>query len=165
MAQAVAIIGLVVSAASAGVGAYSSIQQGEAADKASKFNANVAQNQAAETSMRAGFEAQQIRRKNLILSGDQRAAYAKSGVDISGSAVDVMNDSGVQGELSALASLWAGQNQSQKYLSQAKLDIFQGDQSRSSGYLSAGGTILSGSANVAGKAYDYWGNQPKMTTH
>lgn len=161
--QAVGVIGVVLSAIGTGIGAYAQAQAGEAADKAAKFNAKVAQNQATEAQMRAGFEAGQVRRRNLIRSGDQRAAYAKSGVDISGSANDVINDTGIQGELAALATLYGGASQAQNLRAQAQLDIFSGQQAQTAGWLGGGTTLLTGGARTAGMAYDYFGGAPKLS--
>ena len=146
-AAAAAIVAITASVLSAGVGTYAAVASAEAASDAADFNAKVAENQALAEQQKAAFEAKQIRRKNLLRSGSQRALYAKSGITIE-SGQDVMYDSAIQGELDALAALYGGNTAATYYGSKAKLSRLEGANARTSGYLSAGGTLLGGAARA-----------------
>lgn len=154
MAVAIPLIALALTAVGTGVGTYAAVQQGNAADDAAKFNAKVAQNEAQNEATRTAFEASQIRRKNLIRSGDQRAAYAKAGVDLSGSATDVLFDTGIQGELEAMGALYGGAMASASLRSRARLSVLEGQNAQTAGYLSAGSTLLTGGARGATTYYE-----------
>ena len=62
----------------------------------------------------AAYNADRIRAHVARLSGTQRAAFAKSGVTLDGSAADVMYDTAMQGELEALVEKHAGALESRK---------------------------------------------------
>ncbi len=142
---AIAIAATVVSA---GVGTYSAVASAQAQKDTAKFNEDVARNQAISEQQKAAFEAQQVRRRNMLRLGEQRAAYAKSGVTIEGGN-DVIYDSALQGELEALSSLYGGNTAAQYYQTKAKLIGMEGKNAARAGYLSAGSTLLGGAAKTA----------------
>ena len=58
-------------------------------------------------------------RKAAILSSRQRAQFAASGADISGSALDILGQTDAQGELNSGLRLWEGENAARSYEQQA----------------------------------------------
>ena len=75
-----AIITTVVSSAA---GAATAIAQGEAAEDAAKYNAAVAQNDAAAMAEQSQYEASRIRDRNRRILASQRAGQGKSGLAMS----------------------------------------------------------------------------------
>lgn len=148
-ATTTAIIMGVVAAAGAATSAYGSYAAGQAQKSAAKFNAEVANNNATMAVQQANADATKIRDRNRRLAGTQRAALAKSGVNLSGSGEDVMYDSAIQGELDALTTIYKGHVEGVNYHSQASLDTFQGNSAYSAGLFSAGGSLLSGAGSMA----------------
>lgn len=149
MPQAIPAIVAVTAIASAGFGAYSAIQQGKAQEAAEKYNAAVSRNNAQMAADKARFEADRVRKRNLLLRGRQRAAFAKSGVDISGSPEDVLFDSEIEGQLDLLAVKYTGEVTSRAHASQAELHKTAGRNAVTNSYFNAGGSILSGAGQVA----------------
>ena len=148
MAVALPAIAIALTAVGTGIGVYSAVQQGKAAEDAANYNAKVAENSARAAAEQAEAEARQIRRLNVLRSGAQRAGYGKAGVDLSGSAEDVFFDTGAQGELEALSALYAGDIQSGYYQSRAIGSRFEGRQARSAATLRAAGTVIGGLGTV-----------------
>lgn len=144
-----ALIAVALAAVGTGVSAYAAVAQGQAAEDAGKFNAAVAANDATNAQNQANFEATQIRRRNAIRGGSDRAAFAKGGVDISGSAQDVLFDNAIQGELDVMAAQYGGAARAQYYTSKGALAKFEGRQAASAGVLNAGSTILTGASRAA----------------
>lgn len=135
------IVALAAVAASAGVGAYSAVSAGQAAKATGKYNAAVARNNQLQARQAAQFQADRQRKRNLILQGRQRAAFTKSGVDIS---QDVINDSAIEGELDIMATLYAGATQAQAYASRGRLAQMEGANAARAGYFGAASSVLGG---------------------
>jgi hypothetical protein len=144
----------------AGVSAYGMYAQGQAQKKMADYNAKI-QGQAATTRrQQAAFEADRLRERNRLLAGAQIAGASKSGLDISGSVSDVMNDSAVSGEMNALAAIYKGEVTANQYNASAELSKAQGDAAVQSSYYNAGSTLLSG----IGQAGGYW-NQSRTQSN
>lgn len=148
-----------MAAAGTAVSVYSSVQQGQQTEKAANFNAKVAENNALASQQQAEFDVNRIRRKNVLLAGRQRAAAAKSGVELSGSVDDVMFDSSVQGELEAMAALYTGEVAANRERSGGQLSRMQGQNAKETSYYNAGGSILSGAGSSLKIGADYYANQ------
>lgn len=160
-----AVVAVAAAVAGAGVGAYSAIQAGENAKQAADFNTAVQKNNALAAQQQAAYEAQRVRRRNALVSGAQRAAFSKAGVDISGSVNDVLYDSAVQGEMDAIAALYTGKVRSNSDRAGAMLSTLQGDNAQQSSYYSAAGSILGGvgSGASAGAGYIQRQNNPTFS--
>lgn len=146
-------IGLALAAAGTGVAVKGQIDAGNAADAASKRQQQ-AENLNAQAAMdAANLEAQQIRRKNLLRSGEQRAAGAKSGVlidDFEG----VMYDTSIQGELEAMSALYSGASAATYSRSRGANYRAEGRAAKSASRIQAGSTLLGGLSNTASMASD-----------
>lgn len=148
----IAIAAVLASVAAAGVGTYAAVQQGKAADAQGKYNQKIAQNNATSAMQQAKFEADRIKKRNRLLRGKQRANYLKSGIDLSGSAEDVMMDSAIEGALDVAAAQYAGATQSQAYSTRGKLAAIQGTNAKRGSYYQAAGTLLSGVGSAASES-------------
>lgn len=164
IAAAVAVVGVVASLASAGVGAYSAEASAAAQKASAKFNAAVATNNATAATQQAQYEADRIRARNRVILAQGRANYLKSGVDISGSAADVQMDSAVQGELEEQAAIYTGRVSAGENQAQAMLDRMRGSYAGQAGDLAMGGSILSGTSSAAASWSSYYRNNPTFNT-
>lgn len=133
-----------MSAVGTGLGVYSSVQQGAAAKDAAEFNAAVARNDALAAQQQGAFDARQISRRNRLRQASRRARFAASGVELSGSAVDVMFDSAVQEELDRKTAIYRGNLRSNRSTAEAGLQEAAGKNAQTSSFFQAGGTFLSG---------------------
>ena len=146
------------------VGAAGAIQQGQAAASAAKYNAQIGQMNAAISERRAkdaierGADEEQKKRQQVQqILGQQQAAMAANGVDLTfGSPLDTITDTAVLGELDALTIRTNSYREAYDYRVQAsnqragaQLSLMEGKAAKTAGYLDAFGTILGG----AGKAY------------
>lgn len=146
------------------MGGVSAIQQGQAQAAAMNYNAQVAEmnatlaDRAAKDALRRGAaEEQQKRMEISALQGRQRAAMAANGVDLTfGSPLDTLVDTAVMGELDALTirrnaarEAYDYETQGVNYRADAGLSRVNAKAARTGGYLSAGGTVLAGGAEVA----------------
>jgi hypothetical protein len=145
IATATLIIAAIVTAVvSAGVGAYSAYAQGQAQADAAKYNKAVAKNNALAATQQAQYEADRIRDRNRRIVGQSRADFAKAGVDISGSASDVLTDSATQGEMDVAAAIYTGRISATQQHSAAQLFGFQSRTAEQAGYTGAAAQGLSG---------------------
>lgn len=146
------------------LGAVGSIQQGQAAAKAAKYNNQVAQMNAkiserrAKDALERGADEEQKKRQQVQqILGQQQAAMAANGVDVSfGSPLDTIVDTAVLGELDALTIRSNAYREEYDYRVQAanqraggQLSLMEGRAAKTAGYLDGFGTILGG----VGKAY------------
>jgi len=156
----VATIATIVSAITAAAAAYASARNTQAAAKAqgeaAEYNATIAkQNSDIARSQTAGKE-DLLRRKTAAILGEQRAAIGQSGLGLSGSMLDIYDESETNAEMDALNIRYEGELAARGYGNTANLENYYGDnakrnakQSMTGGYLGMAGSLLSG----AGKAY------------
>ena len=95
-----ALVGL--TAATAGYSAYSTVQQGKYEAEVAGQNAQLASKAAGDALQRGKEDAAAARMRVRAIIGAQRAKYAASGAELSGTPVDVLADTAQLGELDAL---------------------------------------------------------------
>lgn len=144
MAVALPWISLALTAVGTGVAVAGSLEQAEVAEKAGKFNEAVANNQAKAEQDRAQFEAARLRKRNLVLLGKQRAGFAKSGVNLGGSALDVIYDSELEGQLDVLNSLYSGAVGANYQRTRGQLARMEGQNAATAARYGAASTFLTG---------------------
>ncbi|MEP3275329.1 MAG: hypothetical protein ABJN26_16090 [Stappiaceae bacterium] len=159
--------GIILGLASAGIGAVGSIQQANAAAAAANYNAQVqemnaqiSEENAQDALERGADEEQSVRRRNAQVLGQQQAALAANGVDLSfGSPLDTLVDTTYLGDLDALnvRSNAARENynhrvQAVNQRAGAELFRMEAKSARTGGLLSAAGTVLTGGSNAAVRA-------------
>lgn len=155
MPQAIPFITLALAAAGTGVAVHGQMEQAKAAERAGKYNQKVNEANAAAAQNAASYEAEQVRRRNRIILGRQKAAIAKAGILDTGSAEDLFFDSAVQGELDVLATKYQGQVQSNYYRSRGNLARMEGDAAATASRYRAVGTLLTGAGQTASSYNSY----------
>lgn len=138
--------------AAAGVSAVGAIQSGEAQKKAGAYNAQVAENNAAQAQQAAAFNEAQQRTRSARVLGAERAAQGASGVTVEGSPLEVLAQTAQESELDALSIRYGGDVAAARARSEATLARFQGGQAVTSSYFSAGASLLGG-ASKFGQIY------------
>lgn len=157
-------IGLIASIGSTLIGAVGQLTSGSSSAAASRYNAEVAANNAQIAKQNATWAAhageQQVgeqAQKTRATVGAIKAAQAANNLDVnSGSAVDVRSSASELGELSALnirsnaaRTAYGYQSQSASDTAQSKLDSFQAQQEELAGEVGAGTSILGGFGSAA----------------
>jgi succinyl-CoA synthetase alpha subunit len=166
------VVGIVATVAALAGTAVSIVGQKRAAKSAkqsAEFNAEVAANDAKAAQQSAAFEAKQIRRRNLLRLGSQRAIGAKSGIDIDsgGSLDDVIFDSSIQGELEAQATEYSGRVAQGRAISRGQIALFEGQSAADAANLGALGAGISGIGGAAATGYNSYrgATQPRMNNN
>lgn len=151
-------IGTAASAASGVVGAYSTLQQGKAAEAAAKATAAQQQEAAVESLRQGTEESDRQRRAGAVQLAQQKIAMAANGVDLgSASAIEVMDDTKAMIEEDAFAIRHNAGQQAKGYAQQAANSLTQGRNARSESRWGAFDTILSTGAKV-GPKFRAWSN-------
>jgi hypothetical protein len=145
------------------MGAAGAVQQGKAAQASANYNAKVAdmnakisERQARDAVERGALEEQQQRMKTSQVIGQQRAAMAANGVDLTfGSPLDTLVDTATMGELDALtirANTYREERdirqQGNNQTAQASAFRAEGANARKAGFMDAFGTILGGGSKA-----------------
>lgn len=151
-------IAMIATAASAGVGAVSSIQQGQVAKQVARNNATMAEYAAQDAQKRGEEEATTIQRKGAALKSAQRVSLAAKGLDLGyGTAADLQDqtDFFTQSDVAttrtnAKREAWSTRAQGQQRLAQGKADALNS-------MYGAAGSLLGGAGQVASKWYEYRG--------
>lgn len=139
----------ILSVIAAVVSAVGAKQTASAQEDAAKYNADVEKNNAETAAQQGQFDAQQIRDRNKRTLAAQRAAFSASGLDESGSVLDVRDDSAAQGEMDALVAIYTGQTSANASMARARLDNMQGAAARRSGNIGAASSLLGGATSGA----------------
>lgn len=171
-----ATAGFVMSAVGTATSAYGMYQQGQAAEAQGEYQAAVSRNNAiiAERNARLAEERGKVaetqkQRQIQQLIGRQRAGAAASGVEVdTGSALLARQDIAEMGAFDIENIKFDTAMEAYNYRvagsqaqSQAALYQAQGSQAATAGMIGAGGTLLTGAGQFAGKWYDYK-NTPKV---
>ena len=150
---AIPIIALVVSAAGAGLSYKASLDQAEATEKTAKYNAKVTENAAIQEDMEMREQIARNRSENKRLLASQRAGTAASGIELSGSPLEILGANAASLELKnqdmgRAASLRLMQGQAQ-----AKATIWEGKMTAAGIRTQAAGTLLSDAGKLSGQTY------------
>lgn len=156
-------IATILTIASTAIGAVGAIQQGNAQAEASRYNAKVStmnaemsRRRAKDAQERGAREEQQKRAQIAALKGQQIAAMAANGVDLTfGSPLDTIADTAMLGELDALTIRKNTAREAYDYEVQAvngqadaNLSRMNANASQTAGYLNAAGTLLGGASTA-----------------
>jgi hypothetical protein len=134
----------VAAATAAGVGAVGSIISGVGQYSAAKSQAQADRQNARLAVEQGQSEAALIRERARRLSGQSRAAIGASGVDISGSFLDALEDSDINAELDAQTALWNRKLEASNYRARARQARASGPGALLGGILGAGSQALQG---------------------
>lgn len=149
MATAMAVIGL-------GGGILKSVTQlsaGQKEQEAFDYNAGIAEQEAELIKQGADLDEYRSRKRLKSFTGEQIASYAKSGVELTGSPLDVIQDSIANAELEISIDRFNSETAASKKKSEAKRGRQYGKDARTSSYLKAGGTLLSTAGDFGSKFY------------
>lgn len=149
-------LGTAATAASGVVGAYSAIQQGNAAKAAAEATARQQETAARESLRQGEDESDRQRRAGAAMLAQQRVAMAANGVDASGvTAIEMLDDTKNLIEEDAFAIRQNARNAASNYSQMAANSRAEGASAASTGRWGAVGTILSTGAKV-GEKYSQW---------
>lgn len=135
------------------VNVAASFQEGTAATRAAKFNANIARYNANTTRESGVIEESRVRREARQRIGLMKAQIGASGLE-GGSADDLLADSLYQSELDALTTRFNYSTKARSYEMQGSLYDSQAKDAKSSMYLSAASSLLKGGTNYYGRNAD-----------
>jgi len=151
---ALAIGSIAASAIGTGVQVMGQRKQAKAAERAGEQNAANAEMDALQTTLDTNEAVRRQRERNKATSSTQRSKYAKAGVVMEGTPLEVLAESAGLMELDALEQGRTGRAKSKRLReggSQARQDGYD----RGAGYrTAAGATLLSGLGSAAGSIYD-----------
>lgn len=143
---AVALIGLATTATAAGVSAYGAYAQQQQQNKIAKYNATMADYEAADAEARGKIEADKKRLQTRQLISAQRAAGGATGAVVdTGSLLDVTTDTARFGELDALAIQQNARRDAWRMRESGNLARL----SQSSALLAGGTSLLTSAPSVA----------------
>ena len=119
-------------------------QEAKAARDEADYNAEVANRQAEAISQAGKLQEYRIKRRKRLMAGRQRSLYAKAGLVIEGSPLEVLADTAAQYDIDLAASRYntATGVSNKRYAS--RYSRYRGKQSMNAGYLKMGGTLLGG---------------------
>jgi protein-disulfide isomerase-like protein with CxxC motif len=153
-----AIIGAIAAIVGAGVGAWSAMSAGQAAEDSAEYNAQVLEAEAKAAQAKAAADEAQQREEAEALKSRQKALFLNSGVDIqSGTALAVLGAQAGDMELDALTIRAGGNAAAIKAKNQAAFYRMGGAQSKNGSYWNAGSSLLSGAGKAASIAGSYKG--------
>ncbi len=157
--------GLILGAASTVIGAAGAKQEAEASAAASEYNAKVtdmnvrlSERRARDALDRGKLEEQKKRQETAQITGQQRAAMAANGVDLTfGSPLDLLVDTATLGEIDALTIRRNAANEAYDFdvaaangRAEASLARANAKNTRKGGNLKAFGTLLNGASKTFG---------------
>lgn len=149
MPVAGAVIGIVASVAAGAMSAVQARQASKAQENAARYNEEVSKNQAGVAAAQSRYDQERIRERNRRILASQRARYAKSGITLTGTALDVARDSEAQGELDVLARRYRGQVDQTNALGRGGLFAMEARQARSGRAMATAAPIIGGIAQGA----------------
>jgi hypothetical protein len=134
----------IAAATAAGVGAVGSVISGVGQYSAAKAQARADRQNASLARAQGESEAALIRERARRLSGQNRAAIGASGVDISGSFLDALEDSDINAEFDAQTAVWNRKAEASNYLARARQSRNSGAGALVGSFFGAGTKALSG---------------------
>jgi hypothetical protein len=127
------------------VGIASAVQSADASRRAAHTNADISRQKAKIAEQQAGVNEDAQRRRASMVLGQQRAAAAESGSDLSsGTNADLAAQSATNAELDALNIRYQGKLGQLSGTEQAGLDDMRADDASNAQYLNAASSALSG---------------------
>ena len=155
-----------LTAAAAGMSAYSSYQSGKATERAYKAQAEQDENNARQKALETSINEDTMRKENRAKLARMSAAQSEAGLD-GGTATTSFMSSFRNAEQDAMNLRYQGMSQWQNYKNQAALNRFYGKQAFKQGQLGAWTSGLSGAAQMGAMYADYYtpnlNDKPKTT--
>lgn len=146
VAIAMMVVGTVVSA-------YGQYQAGQAQKRAHEYNARIAEQNAQIAKDQAAYEAERQKKRTRAMLAKQRVGYGASGiVSNTGTALDMLRNTMMDGEMDRMAILYGGDVEAVNQRAKAASERMQGKAAAMAGKFGAASTLLSG-AGSAGYKY------------
>ena len=149
MATLAAIAGL----AAGGISAYGQYQSGQQAEQAYNYNAQIARQEADLIKKGADLDEFRSRKQLRQVVGSQVAGYAASGVEFTGSPLDVIADTIANAELEIAISKFNAEMGARGKISEAGQMKRQGKQARTASQIQAASTLLATAGDYGSKYY------------
>jgi hypothetical protein len=157
LAPALPFLAIAATAGGSAISAIGAINQGDAANQAAKYNANVMEQEARRTNEEAAIRAGEVARRTRQTLAASRAGATTNGFEIEGSIDDLLGQVERQGNLDALTAIYEGSGRAQGLRNKATLTRFEGRQAQRAGYTQALGSIFSGAGRTAQIGYQSYG--------
>jgi hypothetical protein len=140
-----------IAAAGATIAAYSSVQQGKAANRAAQFEAGQMEHNAKEARAASQRDAMEQRRRAEVAQSRALAVAAASGAGaLDPTVIDLIGDIEAEGDLNARTALYAGEERGKGMEAQAGARRYEGAQARKAANMKSASTILSSASSFAG---------------
>ena len=141
---------LVLAAAQAAVKTYGAYQEGRAQAEAAPYNARVLEAQARLQRQQGDARTEDVYRAYLQRRGQQQAAVASSGIDVSeGTPIRLFEMSAANAEADALNTRYQAELQAFASENEARAQMFKARVAKRAGNLAATSELLKGASNVA----------------
>jgi hypothetical protein len=137
-------MGATATIAATAMQAVGALSQGMQAKNAAKYNAKLAEQNAAMARDQANADAQAQQRDARRTIGLARANYGASGVTLEGSPLDVLEQSAALAELDRQTILYKGEVRATGYGNEAALEKHRGKTAMMEGIMGAGSAIVMG---------------------
>lgn len=137
----------VLSAVGTGISVIGGLNQAGQYAQLAELNQQVGTTNAEQARGQAQYQANMIRRRNMRLMQAQRAAGGRSGATLN-SFDALLLDSGIEGEMDALASLYTGEVNANAAISRGNIAAFSNQSRATTSAFNAIGTGLSGAGNL-----------------
>lgn len=136
-------------AASAAVGVVGAMQQGKAASQAAEYNAAVAERNAGVAHAQASAEIQAKAIEQARHFGNVRAQFGSSGIEFSGSALDVFQDQLTSAEHDKQLIKYKGDMKALGFNDEATLARMNAKNSVTAGYIGAASAVTKSIGSIA----------------
>jgi hypothetical protein len=131
-----------LSAIGTGLSIYGQLQQGRQQQQFHNYNAAVNRQKAELTKQAGELSVARLRREKRRFGAKQQAAFAKAGVRLTGSPLQVLADSAAELELDIMIEDYNTRIAILSAQSSADLDVIRGQQARTASFIGAGSTLL-----------------------
>lgn len=128
--------------------AASALSSASAQSSAANYNAAANELQAKQQNDQAAYQAGQEAKKTRLRLAAQRAGAAQGGLDLTGSVLDIMDETAAQGGLNYLTAVYNGDVNATSLRNDAKLNRARGSDATMAGYVNAGSSILTGISDI-----------------
>jgi hypothetical protein len=140
--------GTVLTGLSAAVGALGAISSGRQQAAANRYNAQVAEQNAERAVLTSEAEAAREGDRNRRRLATSANAFGASGLDMTGTPLDVMADLASEAALDEQIIRWRGRTQAARFQSQAAQDRAAAQRATTAGFGQAGATLLTAGARL-----------------
>lgn len=151
----IAMVALVATAASTALSTTQSIVQANNQAKMARYNAQVAEQNAAAAQRQADADAERQKRQLQRQFAKQRTGYAAAGVGLDGAPLDLLEDLAMEGQMDVLGIRQRGLADARQFSISASKSRAEASSAMTLGILGAGAQLAAGVSSSAGKYGSY----------